>query len=48
LCLKARGLMTQYIMKNEIDTNNDIKDFNYEDYNFDSQLSDESMFVFTR
>ena len=45
---KARGLMTQYIMKNEIDTNNDIKDFNYEDYNFDSQLSDESMFVFTR
>ena len=45
---KARGLMTQYIMKNEIDTNNDIKDFNYENYNFDSKLSDESMFVFTR
>jgi len=45
---KARGLMTQYIMKNEIDTNNNIKDFNYEDYNFDSKLSDESTFVFTR
>lgn len=45
---KARGLMTQYIMKNEIDTNNNIKDFNYEDYNFDSKLSDESTFIFTR
>jgi len=45
---KARGLMTQYIMKNEIDTNNDIKDFNYENYSFDSKLSDESTFVFTR
>ncbi|HJO21880.1 MAG TPA: peroxide stress protein YaaA [Candidatus Marinimicrobia bacterium] len=45
---KARGLMTQYIMKNKIDNNNDIKDFNYENYSFDSKLSDESMFVFTR
>jgi len=45
---KARGLMTQYIMKNKIDTNNDIKDFNYENYSFDSKLSDESTFVFTR
>lgn len=45
---KARGLMTQYIMKNKIDTNNDIKDFNYENYGFDSKLSDESTFVFTR
>tara|TARA_B100000427_G_scaffold312766_1_gene304538 strand:- start:946 stop:1710 length:765 start_codon:yes stop_codon:yes gene_type:complete len=45
---KARGLMTQYIMKNKIDTNNDIKDFNYENYRFDSKLSDESTFVFTR
>ena len=45
---KARGLMTQYIIKNKIDTNNDIKDFNYENYRFDSKLSDESTFVFTR
>ena len=45
---KARGLMTQYIMKNKIDTKNDIKDFNYENYSFDSKLSDESTFVFTR
>ena len=45
---KARGLMTQYIMKNKIDTNNDIKDFNYDNYRFDSKLSDESTFVFTR
>ena len=45
---KARGLMTQYIMKNRIDNRNDIKDFSYENYSFDSKLSDESTFVFTR
>ena len=45
---KARGLMTQYIMKNKINSNDDIKDFNYENYNFDLKLSDESTFVFTR
>ena len=45
---KARGLMAQYIMKNRIDANNDMKDFNYENYRFDSKLSDESTFVFTR
>ena len=45
---KARGLMTQYIMKNKIDKLNDIKDFNYEDYKFDSKLSEDYTFVFTR
>jgi cytoplasmic iron level regulating protein YaaA (DUF328/UPF0246 family) len=45
---KARGLMTQFIMKNKIDSNKDIKDFDYDNYNFDSKLSDESTFVFTR
>ena len=45
---KARGLMAQYIMRNRIDNRNDIKDFNYENYSFDSKLSDESTFVFTR
>ena len=45
---KARGLMTQYIMRNRIDNRNDIKDFNYENYSFDSKLSDESTFIFTR
>tara|TARA_X000000368_G_scaffold406526_1_gene384880 strand:- start:4101 stop:4865 length:765 start_codon:yes stop_codon:yes gene_type:complete len=45
---KARGLMTQYIMRNRIDNRNDIKDFSYENYSFDSKLSDESTFVFTR
>ena len=45
---KARGLMTQYIMKNKIDKSNDIKDFNYEDYKFDSKLSEDNTFVFTR
>ena len=45
---KARGLMTQYIVKNKINSNDDIKDFNYDNYNFDLKLSDESTFVFTR
>ena len=45
---KARGLMTQFIMKNKIDSNKDIKDFDYDNYHFDSKLSDESTFVFTR
>ena len=45
---KARGLMTQYIMKNKIDKLSDIKDFNYEDYKFDSMLSEDNTFVFTR
>jgi len=40
--------MTQYIIKNKINSNDDIKDFNYENYNFDLKLSDESTFVFTR
>ena len=45
---KARGLMTQYIIKNKIDNHTDIKDFNYEDYKLDSKLSEDSTFVFTR
>ena len=45
---KARGLKPQLIMKNKIDSNNDIKDFDYDNYHFDSKLSDESTFVFTR
>ena len=45
---KARGLMTQYIMKNKIDKSSHIKDFNYEDYKFDSKLSEDNTFVFTR
>ena len=45
---KARGLMTQYIVKNKIDDHTNIKDFNYEDYKFDSKLTEDSKFVFTR
>ena len=45
---KARGLMTQYIVKNKIADHTNIKDFNYEDYKFDSKLSEDSKFVFTR
>ncbi len=45
---KARGLMTQYVIRNKINNLNDIKDFNYEDYKFDSKLSEDTTFVFTR
>ena len=45
---KARGLMTQYVIRNKINNLNDVKDFNYEDYKFDSKLSEDTTFVFTR
>ena len=45
---KARGLMVRYIILNEIDTLEELKGFNCEGYAFDSNLSTESEFVFTR
>jgi cytoplasmic iron level regulating protein YaaA (DUF328/UPF0246 family) len=45
---KARGLMVRYIILNEIDTVEELKGFNFEGYAFDSNLSTESEFVFTR
>lgn len=45
---KARGMMSHYIIKNKIKNPEDIKGFNYEEYAFDSSLSTDSNFVFTR
>ena len=45
---KARGLLAKFVINNRISSNDDLKDFNLENYKFDSSLSDESTFVFTR
>lgn len=45
---KARGLMVRYIIDNAIEKSEDLKGFNYEGYAFDSNLSSENEFVFTR
>lgn len=44
----ARGLMVNYLVKNEISNIEDIKNFNLENYSFNKELSTESLFVFTR
>ena len=44
----ARGLMTRYIIDNEIDTLQGLKGFNYEGYNFSEKLSSENELVFIR
>lgn len=45
---KARGLMSQYIIKNRISTIEGIKAFNLEDYAFDESLSSDTHLMFTR
>ena len=45
---KARGLMTRFIIDNQIIKIDDIKSFNYDGYIFDQILSSEKNFVFTR
>ncbi len=45
---KARGLMSHYIIKNKLQKPEDIKGFNYEEYSFDDDLSNDLNFVFTR
>ena len=45
---KARGLLAKFVINNGIDSSDGIKDFNLEDYKFDSQMSDEKNYVFTR
>jgi cytoplasmic iron level regulating protein YaaA (DUF328/UPF0246 family) len=44
----ARGMMTSFILKNRIDNIEDIKHFDAENYYFNSELSTENEFVFTR
>lgn len=45
---KARGLLVNYIIKNRIIKVEDIKAFNKEDYIFNSELSNDLEFIFTR
>jgi len=45
---KARGLMVRYIIDTNAQTIEDLKEFNYEGYNFDANLSTEVKLVFTR
>lgn len=45
---KARGLMASYIMKNKIDTIEEVKTFNEEGYIFRQDLSTDNKLVFTR
>ncbi|MGL5150246.1 MAG: peroxide stress protein YaaA [Clostridium sp.] len=45
---KARGLMTSYIIKNRVETLEDLKKFDLEGYSFNEQLSNNKEFIFTR
>tara|TARA_B100000131_G_C17987227_1_gene561038 strand:+ start:74 stop:445 length:372 start_codon:yes stop_codon:yes gene_type:complete len=45
---KARGLMSRFIIDNEIQNPNNLKNFNNEGYSFDSNLSDDFNYIFTR
>ncbi len=45
---RARGLMSQYIIKNKITKIEDLKNFNKEDYSFNAEQSVENKIVFVR
>jgi hypothetical protein len=45
---KARGMMVRYIVDNQITSIEDLKGFNYENYLFDDNLSNDKKIVFTR
>ena len=45
---KARGLMSRYIIDNEINNSDGLKTFTNEGYSYDESLSDNLKFVFTR
>lgn len=45
---KARGLMVRYILDTNAETIDDLKQFNYEGYAFDANLSKGNKLVFTR
>lgn len=45
---KARGLMVRYIIDNNVETLEELKNFNHEGYAFDANLSSENKLVFTR
>ncbi len=45
---EARGLMARYIIDTNAKTLDDLKKFNYDNYQFDGKLSEENHLVFTR
>lgn len=45
---KARGLMTRFILKNQLTMPEEIKAFDYEGYLFDPSASKDNLWVFTR
>ena len=45
---KARGMMTRFIIDNDINDINDIKSFNYDGYMFHRELSKGKELIFTR
>jgi hypothetical protein len=45
---KARGLMVRFIIDTNAETIDDLKQFNYEGYEFDSNLSKGNNLIFTR
>ena len=45
---RARGLMVNFIIKNRINNAEKLKEFNAEDYTFNTNISDEKTWVFTR
>jgi cytoplasmic iron level regulating protein YaaA (DUF328/UPF0246 family) len=45
---KARGLMTRYLIDNEIDNPATLKDFSAEGYAFNTAMSNSNEWVFTR
>jgi len=45
---KARGIMVRYIIDNNVETLDELKNFNYEGYAFDANLSKGNKLVFTR
>ena len=45
---RARGLMSRYIIENELIDAQDIKAFNWEGYRYNTELSDDANWVFTR
>ena len=45
---KARGLMTRFIIDNQIDSIDDVKSFNYDGYVFHEEFSKDKDFIFTR
>jgi cytoplasmic iron level regulating protein YaaA (DUF328/UPF0246 family) len=45
---KARGMMSNYVIKNRISNPEDLKGFDYDGYYFNEDLSSERDFIFTR